>query len=61
MMQLLGGISPNSFVVDTILSSVISVTLIGFVMLGVYMVALRLLKVSEIDSVVSGLRGILRR
>ena len=61
MLQLLGGFAPQSFVVDSVLTSVITVALSGFVMLGVYVVILRLLKVSEIDSVVSGLKGILRR
>jgi hypothetical protein len=33
----------------------------GFAMAATYAVALRLLRVSEIDTVISGLRGILRR
>ncbi|MEY4993642.1 MAG: hypothetical protein RIS82_764 [Actinomycetota bacterium] len=59
--QALGGISANSFVLQTVLSSVLSCFIAGFVMLGVYLVTLRFLRVPEIDTAVAGIKGILRR
>ncbi len=59
--QALGGISANSFVLQTVLSSVLSCFIAGFVMLAVYLVTLRFLKVPEIDTAVAGIKGILRR
>lgn len=61
VISLLGGITEGSFVVDTIISSLLTMVLTGFAMMAVYAIALRLLRVSEIDTVISGLRGILRR
>jgi len=61
VISLLGGVAEGSFVVDTILSSLLTMLITGFAMMGVYAIALRLLRVSEIDTVISGLRGILRR
>jgi putative peptidoglycan lipid II flippase len=61
MVQALGGIDANSFVVDKVISSVVSMALIGFVMLGVYVTALRLLRAREIDTVLASLKGIVRR
>ncbi len=59
--QALGGISANSFVLQTVLSSVLSCFIAGFVMLAVYLVTLRFLRVPEIDTAVAGIKGILRR
>jgi hypothetical protein len=39
----------------------LTIALVGFLMFAVYSIALRLLKVSEIDAAISGLKGILRR
>ena len=61
VISLLGGVAKGSFVVDTILSSLLTMLIAGFAMAATYAVALRLLRVSEIDTVISGLRGILRR
>ena len=61
VISLLGGITEGSFVVDTIISSLLTMVFTGFAMMAVYAIALRLLRVSEIDTVISGLRGILRR
>jgi putative peptidoglycan lipid II flippase len=61
MLELLGGVKANGFVVDTVVSAVLSMAIIGFVMLAVYLVALRLLKVRELEPVVARLRGIVRR
>ena len=61
VVSLLGGVAEGSFVVDSILTSLLTMLIAGFAMMGVYAIALRLLRVSEIDTVISGLRGILRR
>ncbi|WP_138315966.1 murein biosynthesis integral membrane protein MurJ [Rhodoluna limnophila] len=60
-LQALGGISAQSFVVQTVLSSVLSCLIAGFVMLAIYVVTLRFLKVPEIETAVAGIKGILRR
>lgn len=60
-LQILGGVSASSFVLDTVVSSVLSMAIIGFVMLAIYVVALRLLKVRELETVSSKLTGFLRR
>jgi putative peptidoglycan lipid II flippase len=59
--EIIGGVKPESFAVDSVLSSSLTIALIGFLMFGVYTVALRLLRVSEIDTALAGLKGILRR
>ncbi|WP_264890156.1 murein biosynthesis integral membrane protein MurJ [Rhodoluna sp. KAS3] len=60
-LQALGGISAQSFVVQTVLSSVLSCLIAGFVMLAIYVLTLRFLKVPEIDTAVAGIKGIVRR
>ncbi len=49
--EVLGGIHPDSFVVDSVLTSALSAVIIGFAMLAVYAVALRLLRVPELKTV----------
>ncbi len=61
VVSLLGGVTEGSFVIDTILSSLLTMVIAGFAMAATYAIALRLLRVSEIDTVIAGLRGILRR
>ena len=61
VVSLLGGVAEGSFVIDTILSSLLTMVIAGFAMAATYAIALRLLRVSEIDTVIAGLRGILRR
>lgn len=61
MIELLGGISAGSFVLQSVWSSTLTIGLVGFVMFTLYLVTLRLLKVSEVDSALAGLKGILRR
>lgn len=61
LIEIMGGIKPDSFAVDSILSSSLTIALVGFVMFAVYSIALRLLRVSEIDTALAGLKGILRR
>ena len=61
MVQALGGIRAGSFVVDKVITSGLSMALIGFVMFAVYVVALKISRSGEIDTVLAGLRGIVRR
>jgi putative peptidoglycan lipid II flippase len=61
MVQALGGIRAGSFVIDKVLSAGLSITLVGFVMFGVYLIALKISRAPEIDAVLAGIRGILRR
>ena len=59
--EIMGGVKPDSFAVDSILSSSLTIALVGFLMFAIYTLALRLLKVPEIDTALAGLKGILRR
>ena len=61
MVEALGGIRAGSFVIDKVLSAGLSMALVGFVMFGVYVIALKISRAPEIDAVLAGLRGILRR
>ena len=61
VLQLFGGLVENAFAVDTVISSILTIGIVGFVMLAVYIVALRLLRVTEVDTVLAALKGILRR
>jgi putative peptidoglycan lipid II flippase len=61
VLQLFGGLQENAFSVDSVISSVLTIGIVGFVMLAVYIVALRLLRVAEVDTVLGALKGILRR
>ncbi len=61
MVEALGGIRAGSFVVDKVLTSGLSMLLIGFVMFAVYAVALKISRAAEIDTVLAGIRGIVRR
>jgi putative peptidoglycan lipid II flippase len=61
MIEALGGIRAGSFVVDKVLSAGLSIALVGFVMFGVYVMLLRISRAPEIDAVLAGIRGILRR
>ena len=59
--EIIGGIHPGSFAVASVLSSSLTIAGVGAVMFGVYVIALRLLRVSEIDTALAGFKGILRR
>jgi putative peptidoglycan lipid II flippase len=61
MLEALGGIHAGSFVVDKVITAGLSMALIGFVMFAVYVVALKTARSAEIDAVLSGLKGIVRR
>ncbi len=60
-LQILGGVSASSFVLDSVVSSVLSMAIIGFVMLAVYVIALRLLKVKELEPVAAKVLSLLGR
>ncbi len=60
-LQILGGVSASSFVLDSVVSSVLSIAIIGFVMLAVYVIALRLLKVKELEPVAAKVLSLLGR
>jgi putative peptidoglycan lipid II flippase len=61
MVEALGGIRAGSFVVDKVLTAGLSMALAGFVMFAVYFIALKISRAPEIDAVLAGIRGILRR
>lgn len=60
-LQILGGVSATSFVLDSVISSVLSMAIIGFVMLAVYVIALRLLRVKELEPVAAKVLSLLGR
>jgi putative peptidoglycan lipid II flippase len=60
-LELLGGISQGSFAMKTILNSLIVDIAVGLVMLFVYLLLLKLLRVREIENALSKALGILRR
>lgn len=59
--EIIGGIKPGSFAVASVLSSSLTITGVGFLMFAIYTIALRLLRVPEIDTALAGFKGILRR
>jgi putative peptidoglycan lipid II flippase len=60
-LQIMGGVSATSFVLDSVVSSVLSMAIIGFVMLAVYVIALRLLRVKELEPVAAKVLALLGR
>jgi putative peptidoglycan lipid II flippase len=60
-LELLGGISQGSFAMKTIFNSLIVDVAVGLVMLFVYLLLLKLLRVREIENALSKALGILRR
>jgi hypothetical protein len=60
-LQLLGGVVAGSFVVAKVANAGLSMVIAGGVMLAIYVIALRLLRVKEVDTVFSSIRGIVRR
>jgi putative peptidoglycan lipid II flippase len=61
ILQLLGGVVAGSFVVAKVASAGLSMVIAGGVMLAIYVIALRLLRVKEVDTVFSAIKGIVRR
>ena len=59
--EIIGGINPGSFAVASVLSSSLTIAGVGFLMFAIYTIALRLLRVPEIDTALAGFKGILRR
>jgi hypothetical protein len=51
----------GSFVVAKVASAGLSMVIAGGVMLAIYVMALRLLRVKEVDTVFSAIKGIVRR
>jgi len=60
-LNLLGGTGEGSFAVKSILSSLTVDAAVGAVMVTVYVVLLKLLRVREVEGALTSLRGILRR
>ncbi|MSY66386.1 MAG: murein biosynthesis integral membrane protein MurJ [Actinobacteria bacterium] len=60
-LELLGGISQGSFAMKTILNSLVVDVAVGLVMLFVYLLLLKLLRVREIENALTKALGILRR
>jgi putative peptidoglycan lipid II flippase len=60
-LQLIGGVGQGSFAMKTIINSLVADALVGLVMLIVYLVLLKLLRVKEVDDALAKAAGILRR
>ena len=61
LLQQLGGVADGSFAVAKVVSAGLTMVIVGGVIAAVYFVALRLLKVSEVDTVLQAAKGIIRR
>jgi len=59
--EIIGGIKPGSFAVASVFSSSLTIAGVGFLMFAIYTIAMRLLRVPEIDTALAGFKGILRR
>jgi putative peptidoglycan lipid II flippase len=61
MLQVIGGVESGAFAVKSVLTAGLGSIMVGFVILAVYLVLLKLFKVREIESALASIRGILRR
>lgn len=61
MLQVIGGFGQGAFAVDSVLSAGLAAVMVGFVILAVYLVLLKLFRIREIDSALASIKGILRR
>lgn len=61
MLQILGGIREGAFAVQSVLSAGLAAVMVGFVILSVYLVLLKVLRVREIETALKSIKGILRR
>ena len=61
VLQLIGGTGSGAFALHSITTSLIADALVAFVMLGAYLILLRLMKSSELDSAIRAAKGILRK
>jgi putative peptidoglycan lipid II flippase len=60
-LELLGGTAQGAFAMKTIFNSLVADVLVGLVMLAVYLLLLKLLRVREIEGPLAKVMGILRR
>lgn len=61
MLQLIGGATEGAFAVKSILTAGLGSIMVGFVILVVYLVLLKLFRIREIDTALASIKGILRR
>jgi putative peptidoglycan lipid II flippase len=60
-LQQIGGVAEGAFAVKTIFNSLVADVIVGSVMLVVYLLLLKLLRIREVESAFAKARGILRR
>jgi len=61
MLQIIGGVSQGAFAVQSIITAGLASIMVGFVILAVYLVLLKLFRVREIETAMASFKGILRR
>ncbi len=61
MLQVIGGVEAGAFAVESVLSAGLASLMVGFVILAIYLVLLKLFRVHEVESALASIRGILRR
>jgi len=61
MLQLIGGVSQGAFAISSVLNAGLGSVMVGFVVLSVYLVTLKLFRVPEINTALASIKGILRR
>ncbi|MFM6971007.1 MAG: murein biosynthesis integral membrane protein MurJ [Rhodoluna sp.] len=61
MLQTIGGFGEGAFVVKSVLTAGLGSIMVGFVILAVYLVLLKLFRVREIETALASIKGILRR
>ncbi len=61
MLQVIGGVEAGAFAVESVLSAGLASLMVGFVILAIYLVVLKLFRVREVESALASIRGILRR
>jgi putative peptidoglycan lipid II flippase len=61
LLQLLGGVAEGAFAVKSILTAGLASVMVGFGILAVYLVLLKLFRIREIDTALASIKGILRR
>ncbi len=61
MLQVIGGVEAGAFAVESVISAGLASFMVGFVILAIYLVVLKLFRVREVESALASIRGILRR
>ncbi len=61
MLQVIGGVEAGAFAVESVISAGLASFMVGFVILAIYLVELKLFRVREVESALASIRGILRR